>query len=100
MERPKLRKPAKKTNYDFSYTDNPFGFKVTRKHDKEVIFDTNDYPLVFEDQYLELSTAVPDDANLYGVGETTAPFRRNNLKVRSNQGCVFDYVHNSNIFTY
>ncbi|KAG2219357.1 hypothetical protein INT45_011265 [Circinella minor] len=80
MERPKLRKPAKKTNYDFSYTENPFGFKVTRKHDKEVLFDTNDYPLVFEDQYLELSSAVPDDANLYGVGETTAPFRRNNLK--------------------
>ncbi|KAI9495167.1 alpha glucosidase [Zychaea mexicana] len=78
LERPKTRKPAKKLNYDFKYTENPFGFQVIRKVDKEVIFDTSDYPLVFEDQYLELSTAVPNDANLYGIGEVTAPFRRNN----------------------
>ena len=83
LERPKLRKPAKKRNYDFKYTNDPFGFQVVRKSDKEVIFDTTKYPLVFEDQYLEITTAVPDDANIYGFGETTLPnFRRNNVKVQ------------------
>ena len=82
LERPKLRKPAKKRNYDFKYTNDPFGFQVIRKSDNAVIFDTTNYPLVFEDQYLEITTAVPDDANIYGFGETTLPnFRRNNVKV-------------------
>ncbi|KAI8142903.1 alpha glucosidase [Fennellomyces sp. T-0311] len=80
LERPKTKRPAKKTNYEFKYTSRPFGFQVIRKADKEVIFDTTDYPLVFEDQYLELTTAVPDDANIYGVGETTAPFKRDNIQ--------------------
>ncbi|KAI8142898.1 alpha glucosidase [Fennellomyces sp. T-0311] len=81
LERPKLRKPAKKLNYEFKYAENPFGFQVIRKSDKAVIFDTTDYPLVFEDQYLEITTAVPDDANIYGFGETTLPnFRRDNVK--------------------
>ncbi|KAI9495162.1 alpha glucosidase [Zychaea mexicana] len=81
IERPRLRKSAKKRNYEFKYTEDPFGFQVIRKSDKAVIFDTTDYPLVFEDQYLEITTAVPDDANIYGFGETTIPhFRRDNVK--------------------
>ncbi|KAI7854312.1 alpha glucosidase [Circinella umbellata] len=81
LERPKLRKAAKKRNYDFKYTSDPFGFQVIRKSDKAIIFDTTDYPLVFEDQYLEITTAVPSDANIYGFGETTLPnFRRDSIK--------------------
>ncbi|KAL1935041.1 hypothetical protein VTP01DRAFT_4181 [Rhizomucor pusillus] len=79
LERPKIHSRPHHVNYDFKYTSNPFGFKVIRKSDKQVIFDTTDYPLVFEDQYLELSTALPKNTNLYGVGEVTAPFRRNNV---------------------
>ena len=83
LQRPKS--PAetfKNPNYRFSYTADPFSFKVTRVSDDVVIFDTTDYPLVFEDQYLELTTKVPDDANIYGFGETPLPsFRRNNKLV-------------------
>ena len=38
------------------------------------------YPLIFSDQYLQLASAVPDDTNIYGLGDvvSTAGFRRNN----------------------
>lgn len=78
LERSKHDRAARKRNYDFKYTESPFGFQVIRKADKSVIFDTTDYPLVFEDQYLEISTAVPKDTNLYGVGEVVSNFRRDN----------------------
>ncbi|KAI7901599.1 alpha glucosidase [Cokeromyces recurvatus] len=63
-------------NYDFEYTAKPFGFRVIRNSDKTIVFDTTNMPLVFEDQYLELSTSIPKDANIYGFGEVTAPFKR------------------------
>lgn len=36
------------------------------------------FPLVFEDQYLQLTSALPLDANVYGLGEVVARsgFRR------------------------
>ncbi|KAK9763887.1 hypothetical protein K7432_009060, partial [Basidiobolus ranarum] len=61
--------------YNFRYTDSPFGFIVERKTG-EKIFDTSDLGLVFKDQYLELSTHLPKNANIYGLGETTSKFRR------------------------
>ncbi|KAI9284580.1 alpha glucosidase [Umbelopsis sp. AD052] len=78
LVRPKTKKAASHPNYSFHYTDKPFSFKVTRNSDKEVLFDTTGQPLVFEDQYLELTTKVPDNANLYGFGEVTGAYRRNN----------------------
>ncbi|KAJ2653614.1 hypothetical protein IWW40_000308 [Coemansia sp. RSA 1250] len=65
-------------NMEFIHTHNEttgFGFKVVR--DNEVIFDTIGHVLVFEDQYLELTSSVPNDANIYGLGETPGWFRRN-----------------------
>ena len=59
--------------YRLDITNDPFGFKVTRKADGEVIFDTTfpgagsaKNPLIFEDQYLEISTSIPQDANIFG----------------------------------
>ncbi|KAJ2642413.1 hypothetical protein IW137_002732, partial [Coemansia sp. RSA 1287] len=52
-----------------------FGFKVQR--DGEAIFDTTGHVLVFEDQYLELTSNVAADANIYGLGESPNWFRRN-----------------------
>ncbi|KAF1796868.1 glycoside hydrolase family 31 protein [Mucor lusitanicus] len=78
FERPQIKHyvSPKNSNLDFQYTAKPFSFKVVRKSDKTTIFDTSNLPLVFEDQYLELSTKVPKDANIYGFGEVTAPFLR------------------------
>ncbi|KAJ2803194.1 hypothetical protein H4R20_002988, partial [Coemansia guatemalensis] len=52
-----------------------FGFKVLREN--EVIFDTIGHPLIFEDQYIEVTSSLPKNANIYGIGETPDWFRRN-----------------------
>lgn len=63
----------------FSYTVDPFSFAVKRKSNGQVLFDSNSDgsdafgPLVFKDQYLEISTKLPKDASLYGLGENTQP---------------------------
>ncbi|KAJ1660737.1 hypothetical protein GGF38_003889, partial [Coemansia sp. RSA 25] len=52
-----------------------FGFQVSRGD--QVIFDTAGHPLIFEDQYIEITSALPTDANIYGIGEAPDFFRRN-----------------------
>lgn len=59
----------------FSMTDSPFSFKITRKRNAEVIFDTSSRPLIFEKQYLYLRTALPSDPNIYGYGESADSLR-------------------------
>lgn len=70
IQRPKVDTAALERNYDFTYTENPFGFQVIRASDQVVLFDTRHLPLVFEDQYLEISTSISENANIYGFGET------------------------------
>ncbi|KAK9276124.1 hypothetical protein L1049_005655 [Liquidambar formosana] len=63
----------------FSYTADPFGFAVRRKSNGQTLFNTSSEKsdpygdLVFKDQYLEISTRLPKDASLYGLGENTQP---------------------------
>ncbi|KAK6788662.1 hypothetical protein RDI58_012460 [Solanum bulbocastanum] len=63
----------------FSYTSDPFSFSVKRKSNGQTLFnssseDSDPYSnLVFKDQYLEISTKLPKDASLYGLGENTQP---------------------------
>lgn len=63
----------------FSYTSDPFSFSVKRKSNGETLFNTSSdasdpfSSLVFKDQYLEISTKLPKDASLYGLGENTQP---------------------------
>ncbi|RVW65061.1 hypothetical protein VitviT2T_000272 [Vitis vinifera] len=63
----------------FSYTTDPFGFAVRRKSTGETLFNTTSDDsdrygnMVFKDQYLEISTKLPKDASLYGLGENTQP---------------------------
>ncbi|KAI0318301.1 glycosyl hydrolases family 31-domain-containing protein [Amylostereum chailletii] len=86
----------------FNYEPAPFAFWITRRADtpdKLPLFDTranslppapiasgfdddmqlDGFDLVFEDQYLQLTSALPLDANVYGLGEavSTSGFRRN-----------------------
>ncbi|KAL8463221.1 hypothetical protein ACS0TY_034023 [Phlomoides rotata] len=56
----------------FSYKTDPFSFSVTRTSNGETLFDSYDN-LVFKDQYIEISTKIPKDASLYGLGESTQP---------------------------
>lgn len=86
----------------FNYESSPFSFWITRRSepDAQPLFDTrvsslpptpippviegdastalDGFPLVFEDQYLQLTSALPFGANIYGLGEVVASsgFRR------------------------
>nr|BAB43946.1 alpha-glucosidase [Schizosaccharomyces pombe] len=69
--------------YNFSYNANPFEFWVTRKSDGEVLFDTRGQKLVFEDQYIELTTNMVENYNLYGLAETIHGLRLGNNLTRT-----------------
>lgn len=57
----------------FDYVEEPFSFTVTRGD--EVLFDTSASNLVFQSQYLNLRTWLPNDPYLYGLGEHTDSLR-------------------------
>ncbi|EPX71699.1 alpha-glucosidase Agl1 [Schizosaccharomyces octosporus yFS286] len=69
--------------YEFSFNADPFEFWITRKTDGEVLFDTRGNHLVFEDQYIELTTNMVDDYNIYGLAETIHGFRLGNNLTRT-----------------
>lgn len=52
-------------NYQFLYTTNPFGFSVTKKEDGDVLFNSSAHRMVYEDQYLEISSVLPSNPNLF-----------------------------------
>lgn len=57
--------------------DSPFSFKVIRKSNGEILFDTSAAPLIFEEQYLRVRTSLPSNPNIYGLGEHTDNLRLN-----------------------
>ncbi|XP_042534803.1 sucrase-isomaltase, intestinal isoform X2 [Dipodomys spectabilis] len=56
------------TLYEVQTTDNPFSIKVIRKSNNKVLFDTSVGPLIYSDQYLQISTKLPSEY-MYGLGE-------------------------------
>ena len=97
----------------FNYETSPFTFWITRRSDPDAspLFDTrpsslpktpippiipsdkrsalDGFPLVFEDRYLQLTSALPLDTNIYGLGEVVASsgFRRD-VGTRGGEGTV------------
>ena len=69
--------PAADSALKFDYKEKPFSFKISRRSDDEVLFDSSAASLVFESQYLRLRTSLPKDPYLYGLGEHSDPFRLN-----------------------
>lgn len=91
----------------FDFTDAPFAFWISRRSNDDVLFDTrlseipayddpydaNDtsasvsvmpnHNMIFEPQYIQLSSALPQDANIYGLGPVVSPsYRRNSSYTR------------------
>lgn len=63
----------------FSYSNDPtFSFKVIRKSTGDTIFDTEGTVLVYEDQFVEFVNILPENYNLYGLGEHIHGFRLGN----------------------
>ncbi|XP_017279452.1 maltase-glucoamylase, intestinal [Kryptolebias marmoratus] len=60
--------PSSPISNTLEITKNPFGLTVRRHENKKVLFDTTMAPLVFADQYLQLSAKLPSH-NIYGLGE-------------------------------
>ncbi|KAK4187445.1 putative alpha/beta-glucosidase agdC [Podospora australis] len=63
------------TELKFNLTRNPFSFSVTRASTGDVLFDTSGAALIFESQYLRLRTSLPQNPNIYGLGEHSDDFR-------------------------
>lgn len=53
----------------FEWQENPFSFKITRKSDNEVIFDTTGQALIFEQQYLRVRSALAEGSHIQGLGQ-------------------------------
>ncbi|KAJ7120271.1 glycosyl hydrolases family 31-domain-containing protein [Mycena epipterygia] len=94
--RPSGSTTAQKSDLVFNYDAKPFAFWITRRSDPHGVplFDTrisslpatpiasviagdnstalDGFPLVFENQYLQLASALPLGANVYGLGEVVA----------------------------
>ncbi|KFY10290.1 hypothetical protein V491_07732 [Pseudogymnoascus sp. VKM F-3775] len=77
--RPKAEANVKssKSNIQFKYKSNPFSFSIVRTKTGEVLFDSSAASIVFESQYLRLRTKLPNNPNLYGLGEHSDSFRLN-----------------------
>lgn len=58
------------------WTNDPtFQFRVLRAHNAEELFSTYGHRLVYEDQFLELVTAMVPDYNFYGLAENIHDWR-------------------------
>ncbi|KAL4903173.1 Alpha/beta-glucosidase agdC [Aspergillus multicolor] len=61
----------------FSYEESPFSFAVSRASSGETLFNTSGNNLIFQSQYVNLRTSLPQNPNLYGLGEHSDPLRLN-----------------------
>ncbi|KAH8695574.1 putative lysosomal alpha-glucosidase [Talaromyces proteolyticus] len=80
----------------FSYTTNPFSFAVQRRSNQDVLFNATG--LVFESQYVRLRTSLPQNPNIYGLGEDSDSFRRETndyTRTLWNRGAAFLPQHQS-----
>lgn len=60
----------------FTWSNEPsFNFQVLRKETGDILFDTKGTKLIYENQFIEFVTALPEDYNLYGLGERIQGFR-------------------------
>ncbi|XP_027628344.1 sucrase-isomaltase, intestinal [Tupaia chinensis] len=56
------------TLYNVQVTERPFGIKVIRRSNNRVLFDTSVGPLVYSNQYLQISAKLSNEY-IYGIGE-------------------------------
>lgn len=90
---------ASQSDLYFTWNNDPtFSFKVTRNSTGDVLFSTEGTKLVYEDQFIEFKTGLPENYNLYGLGEVMHGLRLgNNLtsKCDGQFSCWFWYSNNS-----
>ena len=68
-----------KGDLDFVWSNKPtFSFKVLRISTGDVLFSTEGTKIVFENQFVEFISDLPENYNLYGLGETIHGLRLGN----------------------
>ncbi|KAL9088678.1 MAG: hypothetical protein Q9159_002929 [Coniocarpon cinnabarinum] len=84
---------------DFVWGNDPsFWFSVVRKSNNETLFTTQGSKIVFEDQFVELKSPLPQDYNLYGLAETIRPFRLSNNFTKTMWAADVGDVIDANIY--
>ncbi|KAK1757356.1 alpha-glucosidase [Echria macrotheca] len=69
---------------DVTWSNDPsFSIAVKRKDTGDVLFTTEGKSLVFEDQFIEFGSSLPENYNLYGLGEVIHGFRLGNNVTRT-----------------
>ena len=53
----------------FEWDENPFAFRVKRKSDGTVLFDTTGQAIIFEQQYLRVQSKLREGSNIQGLGQ-------------------------------
>lgn len=67
------------SDLNFVWSNNPsFSFTVFRVSTGDVLFSTEGKKLVFENQFIEFASSLPENYNLYGLGETIHGLRLGN----------------------
>lgn len=75
-----VRMPVSRHDLFVDWSNEPtFNFKVIRRSNGDVLFNTGCNVLVYENQFIEFGTSLPWDYNLYGLGE-----RFQNLRLLNN----------------
>ncbi|KAF1985556.1 glycoside hydrolase family 31 protein [Aulographum hederae CBS 113979] len=74
VEKPRIDSDANSTVQDIdlqiTWSNDPsFSFAVIRRSTGDVLFDSSGSVLVFENQFIEFVSSLPEDYNLYGLGE-------------------------------
>lgn len=66
-------------DFELSWTNDPtFSFTVKRKTTGDTLFTTEGSKLVYENQFVEFVVPLPENYNLYGLGEVFRGFRLGN----------------------
>lgn len=70
---------SQEVDLHFSWSNDPtFSFTVVRKSTGDVLFDTSGSVLVYENQLIEFVSQLPENYNLYGMGERIHGLRLGN----------------------
>lgn len=62
------------SNLAIDYVQDPFSFKITRKSDGEVLFDTTGNAIIFEEQYVRVKSALAEGSNIQGLAQHSDNF--------------------------
>ncbi|TAQ86034.1 hypothetical protein B7494_g5640 [Chlorociboria aeruginascens] len=88
IPKPVIEVDANSTNLDndinFVWSNSPtFSFTIIRRSTGDVLFSTAGSEIVFEDQFIEFVSPLPENYNLYGLGEVIHGLRLGNNITRT-----------------